>query len=288
MYAATSPSEPGSATADIIPLHRWADGAAEVSFARSAGETRLKHLYQPAPCRILFPRQSPGTPKEAVIVTTSGGIVGGDRLRFEIDAEPGSVASVTTQAAEKVYRSTGAASEIDVSVRAQDGALLEWVPQETILFDGARLRRHTRIEVAGTARMLAGEIVVFGRRARGESFTKGLLHDAWRLSRDGRLVWADALNLSADIATGIENRHAFDGAAAVATAVYCAPDAADYLDTARHLCRTGGATCIDNVLVVRLVHTDAAALRAEFTHFWKHFRHEAAGLPPVLPRVWDV
>jgi urease accessory protein len=288
MYAAISPSEKTPANAEIIPLHRWADGAAEVSFFRSAGETRLKHLYQSDPCRVLFPRQTEGAAKEAVIVTTSGGIVGGDRLRFDIEAEAGSVASVTTQAAEKVYRSAGADSEIDVSVRVRDGALLEWMPQETILFDGARLRRHTRIDVAGTGRILAGEIVVFGRRARDEAFTYGLLHDDWRLSCDGRLVWADALHLSADIADGIANRHAFDGAAAVATAIYCAPDAAGSLETARRLAGSGGASCVDDVLVVRLVHADAAALRAEFTYFWKRFRHEAAGLPAVLPRVWEV
>ena len=288
MYDAISPSEKTPANADIIPPVRWADGAAEVSFSRTACETRLKHLYQSDPCRVLFPRQTDGAAKEAVIVTTSGGIVGGDRLRFDIEAETGSVASVTTQAAEKVYRSTGADSEIGVSVRVRDGALLEWMPQETILFDGARLRRHTRIDVAETARILAGEIIVFGRRARDEAFTHGLLHDDWRVSRDGRLVWVDALHLSADIADAIANRHAFDGAAAVATAIYCAPDAASHVDTARQLAGSGGASCVDDVLVVRLVDTDAAALRAEFTHFWRHFRHESVGLPAVLPRVWEV
>lgn len=288
MYAAISPSDENPANAEIIPLHRWADGAAEVSFSGTAGETRLKHLYQSDPCRVLFPRQADGAEKQAVIVTTSGGIVGGDRLRFDIEAGTGSVASVTTQAAEKVYRSTGANSEIDVSVRVRDGALLEWMPQETILFDGARLRRHTRIDVTRTGRILAGEIVVFGRRARDETFTRGFLHDAWRLSRDDRLVWADALHLSSEIADTVANPHTFGGAAAVATAIYCAPDAADCLDSARRCAGSGGASCVDDVLIVRFVHTDAAVLRAEFTHFWKHFRHDVAGLPAVLPRVWEV
>lgn len=288
MYAATSPSEPTPANADILPLHRWADGAAEMSFAHTDGETRLKHLYQSDPCRVLFPRQADGGPKEAVIVTTSGGIVGGDRLRFDIDAASGSVASVTTQAAEKVYRSTGAASEIDVSVRVRDGALVEWMPQETILFDGARLRRHTRIDVEGSGRILAGEIVTFGRRARRETFTHGLLHDGWRLSLDDTLVWADALHLSADIGDGIANPHAFNKAASVATAVYYAPDAAGFLDLARELVGAGGATCVDGILIARFIHADAAMLRAEFTHFWKQFRQAALGLPASLPRVWEV
>lgn len=288
MFAATSLSDPASANADIFPLHRRADGAAEISFVRTDGETRLKHLYQSDPCRVLFPRQPAGAAKEAVIVTTSGGIVGGDRLRFDIEAAPGSVAGVTTQAAEKVYRSAGATAGINVSVRVRDHALVEWMPQETILFDGARLRRDTRIDVEGSGRILAGEIIVFGRRAREESFTHGLLHDAWRLSLDGKLIWADALHLSADIGDGIANPYAFDNAAAVATAVYCAPDAGEYLETARALAGAGGATCVDGLLIVRLVHADAASLRAAFTHFWKQFRHAVMNLPATLPRVWEV
>jgi len=288
MYAVISPSENSTPASGAAPPRRWADGAAEVSFAQVADETRLRHLYQSDPCRVLFPRQADGAPKEAVIVTTSGGVVGGDRLRFDIGAGADCVATVTTQAAEKIYRAAGADSEIDVTVSAQDCGFLEWVPQETILFDGARLRRRTRLDLRGTARVLAGEIVVFGRRARDEKFTCGFLHDDWRVFKDGRLVWADALNLSADIGARIANVHAFDNAAAVATAIYCAPDAAAQLEWARDLIGEGGASCVDGILVIRLVNADAAALRADFAQFWKTFRHEIAGLPATLPRVWEV
>ena len=146
MYAVISPSENTTPASGVVPLRRWADGVAEVSFAQVEGETRLRHLYQSDPCRILFPRNTDGAPKEAVIVTTSGGIVGGDRLRFEIAAEAGCIATVTTQAAEKIYRTAGANSEIHVTVNAVDCDFLEWVPQETILFDGARLRRRTSLD----------------------------------------------------------------------------------------------------------------------------------------------
>ena len=288
MYAAISPSEVSAPSAGIVPLRRWADGVAEVSFAQVDGGTRLKHLYQSDPCRVLFPRQADGTPKEAVIVTTSGGVVGGDRLTFEIGASADCVATVTTQAAEKIYRAAGADSEIDVSISADDCGFLEWMPQETILFDGARLRRRTRLDVGGTARVLAGEIVVFGRRARDEKFTYGFLHDDWRIFKDGRLVWADALHLEGAIDDRIADVHAFDGAAAVATAIYAAPDAAAHLETARELIGEGGASCVDGILVIRMVNGDAAALRAGFARFWKNFRHETAGLPATLPRVWEV
>lgn len=288
MYAEISPSENSVPASGGVPLRRWADGAAEVTFAQVGAETRLRHLYQSDPCRVLFPRQSDGAPKEAVIVTTSGGVVGGDRLRFEIGAAAGCVATVTTQAAEKIYRAAGADSEIDVTVSATDCGFLEWMPQETILFDGARLRRRTRLDIHGTSRVLAGEIVVFGRRARDEKFTYGFLHDDWRVFQDGRLVWADALHLSGDIGAEIANVHAFDGAAAVATAIYCASDAAAWLEAARNLVGGGGVSCVDGILVIRLVNADAAALRADFAQFWKMFRHETAGLPATLPRVWEV
>jgi len=288
MYAALSPSEVSAPAAGVVPLRRWADGVAEVSFAQVAEETRLRHLYQSDPCRVLFPRQADGAPKEAVIVTTSGGVVGGDRLTFRIGASADCVATVTTQAAEKIYRAAGADSEIDVTVSAEDCGFLEWMPQETILFDGARLRRQTRLHLNGTARVLAGEIVVFGRRARDEKFTYGFLHDDWRIFKDGRLVWADALHLEGAIDERIADVHAFDGAAAVATAIYTAPDAAAHLETARALIGDGGASCVDGILVIRMVNGDAAALRAGFAQFWKKFRHETAGLPATLPRVWEV
>lgn len=288
MYAVISPSENAAPAPGVVPLRRWADGAAEVSFAQQDGETRLRHLYQSDPCRVLFPRHADGAPKEAVIVTTSGGVVGGDRLRFEMGAGPGCVATVTTQAAEKIYRAAGAESEIDVTVSATDCDFLEWMPQETILFDGARLRRRTRLDLSAGARALSGEIVVFGRRARDEAFTYGFLHDDWRVFRDGRLVWADALHLSGDIGAAIDNFHAFDGAAAVATAIYSAPDAAEKLEAVRKLVGGGGVSCVDGVLVVRMIDKDAAALRAAFAQFWKTFRHETAGLPAALPRVWEV
>lgn len=288
MYAAISPSEVSAPSAGVVPLRRWADGVAEVSFAHLAGETRLEHLYQSDPCRVLFPRQADGAPKEAVIVTTSGGVVGGDRLTFEIGASADCVATVTTQAAEKIYRAAGADSEINVTVSADDCGFLEWMPQETILFDGARLRRRTRLHINAKARILAGEIVVFGRRARDEKFTYGFLHDDWRIFRDGNLVWADALHLNGAIDDRIADVHAFDGAAAVATAIYAAPDAAAHLETARELIGDGGASCVDGILVIRMVNADAAALRTGFAGFWKNFRHETAGLPATLPRVWEV
>ena len=281
MYATTSTSDSPAVSA------RWSDGAAEISFARTDGETRLKHLFQSDPCRVLFPARTVRALKEAVIVTTSGGIVGGDRLRFSVDAGIAAEATVTTQAAEKIYRSAGDDSEIDISVSARDEALVEWMPQETILFQGARLRRRTTIDLFGSGCIIAGEIVVFGRRARNEIFTDGLLLDAWRIRRDGALIWADGLHLDGDIGAILADVHAFGSAAAVATVVYVGPDAGDRLEFARESACSGAVSVVGDVLIARFVDGDAAKLRAEVARYWGLLRGEVAGLPTDLPRVWE-
>ena len=291
MCAAISRSESLSGIPAAPP--RWADGAGEIGVVAVDGETRLAHLYQSDPCRVLFPRPPLKAPFEAVFVTTSGGLVGGDRLRFSVTADPGSTACITSQAAEKIYRSTGATTEIDIAVEAKAGATLEWMPQETIAFDNARLRRTTRIDAALGARLLAGEIVVFGRIAHGESFAAGLLHDGWRCYRDGVLVWADALHLEGDIAGTIAAPMSFGGATACATMLYIADDAARHVPAIRDMLMpfaAGGpaaASSVGPVVVIRLLGKDAAAVRRNFSALWSRVRSEIMGLPTALPRVWE-
>ena len=263
-----------------------ADGAVELAVGQTEGETRLRHLYQAAPCRMLFPRAPANAPMEAVVAVTSGGIAGGDRLRIAIAAEEGAAVTVTTQAAEKIYRSTGPEAAIDIAVRVGSGAFLEWVPQETILFDGARLRRNTQIDIAASGALIAGEIVVFGRRARAETFSHGLLHDGWTIRRDGEPVWADALRLDGDLASRFRNRYTFSDAAALGVLVCCGPNAGDLLETARHI--AGGATRIGDIVIARFASADAAALRREFAELWTALRRRVPGCPARVPRVWEI
>lgn len=269
-------------------------GVAEVVFARRRGGTSLVSLYQHDPLRVLFPTPPAGEIATAIVVTTSGGLVGGDRLAVRIAAGDGTAALVTAQAAEKIYRSAGLDCRIDMRLAAGSGAWLEWLPQETIMFEGARFRRRTAIEAAPGARVLAGEIAVFGRVAMGERLTAGLLRDAWEVRRDGRLVWADALHVTGDIAAVLAHPAGFGGAAACATAVYVADDAAARLDLARALLDGGGdgvraaATVVNGVLGVRWTAGEAAALRRAFGTFWGDFRHALADLPDRLPRLWHI
>lgn len=267
-------------------------GVAEIAFALDDGADRLRHLFQRAPLRVLFPLPEPGDIPVAALVTTSGGLVGGDRLDVTVSAGPGASAMVVAQAAEKIYRSTGADCAISVVLDVGEGGWLEWLPQETIAFDGARLRRRTALQAAPGGRILAGEMLVFGRLARGETLTHGLLREAWEVRREGRLRWAEALHLDGDIGATLTHPAGFAGATSAATIVYAAHDAASRLPLARELLGdfTGraAATCVNGQLVMRWLSADAPALRASYGAVWAEFRHAAGGLPRRLPRLWHV
>jgi urease accessory protein len=285
MFDATSQSDVRSGT--------LADGRAEIGFANDGTGTRLVHLYNRDPLRFLFPTPATGDCLQAGLVTTSGGLVGGDRLSIDIATNERAIASISPSAAEKVYRSTGADTEMDVSLRAESESWLEWLPQETILFNDSRLKRVTRIDTNGDARVFAGEILVFGRIGRGERLTRGLVRECWEVRRDGHLTWADTLHLDGDIEGTIAHPAGFDGATAAATAIYAGPDSDARLKDARASLNDlpgvrSAATAVNGVVVIRFLGRDARILRTAFGKFWAAFRHRAAKLPAALPRLWHV
>jgi len=244
---------------------------------------------------VLFPTPEAGDASLAVLVTTSGGLVAGDRIRLALRLEPGAVAHVTASAAEKIYRSTGATTEIAQDLSVAGAAWLEYLPPETILFDGARLRRHTTIALAPGAGFLGGGILVFGRRARGECFTHGFLHEEWQVRRDGALSWGDALHLDGDIAATMADPACFDRAAACATLILAPPagDPQGFVAGARAVQQQsqapglrGGVTAVGGLVVARWLATDGLALRRAFGDLACHFRAAAMGLPALLPRLW--
>jgi urease accessory protein len=290
MSAAILPSE-AQGIAAVLPRLERGDGAAEIAFMRRGATSVLAHLSQRTPCRVLFPAVEATEPPLAALITTSGGIAGGDRLSWSVAVGAGAAATVTTAAAEKVYRSTGPAARIETALSVGPGGWLEWLPQETILFEGSRVERRIAAEIASTGRLLAAEMLVFGRRARGEALRTGLLRESWRLRRDGRLVWADALRLDHDIPARLDAAAGFGGAEAVATAAYLGADAERHLPLARALvmaapCRAG-ATLVNGILLSRLLGP-AAALRRALAQLIAGLREAAAGLAPALPRLWHV
>lgn len=267
--------------------HQRAEGAAELRFGPdAAGRTTLRHLFQAAPLRVLFPTPEPGEPPLAALVNTAGGLAGGDALRFEAVLEAGACATLTTPAAEKLYRSLGPDTRVRTTLRLGPGSVLEWLPQETILFDGARLHRGLDLALEPQARLLAAEMLVFGRTARGETFSRGFLHDGWRLRRNGVLRWADALRLEDPGAAGAD-RFGLNGAGALATLVYAADGAEALLPVLRDSCGAFGAATLPRpgVLLARWLGP-ATPLRAAVGGAITAMRSVALGLPARLPRLW--
>lgn len=256
------------------------------------GNTRIAGLYQRAPCRILFPLPEADDPVQAVLLTTSGGLTSGDCTDVTLTVGPGAQTTVVTQSAERVYRALESEDETRMRVRVEVAgqAWAEWLAQETILFNGARLRRSFSADVAAGGRLLALETVVLGRISMGERFDTGLLHDSWRISRDGRVTWIDALRLDGDIARLRRTPFGLGMHVAYSTMLYVGTDAPQLLSTVRKMLTDCGAdiaaTLIDGILVVRAMAERADVLRATMTELACGLRHAAGSWPARLPRVW--
>lgn len=283
---------PSDAVASTVPAP---GGTLRLAFRQRGDTTELADLLHRAPLRALFPRSREPDVPVAAIVNTGGGLVGGDRLDVHVRVEDGASALVTGQAAEKVYRSTGAVCRLEVALSVAANAWLEWLPQETILFEGARLERTTAIDADPAARVMAGDILVFGRTARGEALTRGQLRDAWTVRQGERLVFADALKLDDDLVGTMADPACLDGAVAVGTLLFVGSDAERHLPLARRLMDPhlgaelrGGATVIGGILLMRWLGRDAMMLRNSFGLVWAAFRHAVGGRAAVLPRLWSV
>jgi urease accessory protein len=256
------------------------------------GVTQLADLAQFSPLRLLFPRVPEDEPLTACLANTAGGVVGGDALDLEVRAEEGARVLAMGQAAEKIYRSAGATARIGITLTAGPRAWLEWLPQETIVFEGARVIRRTSLAVDATARAMTGEILVFGRTAHGESLAHGLIRDAISVTRDGRLIWADALHLGGDLARPLAHPAAFGGARACALLLLHAPEPETHRDALRELAPPEGvrfgATVVAGLMIARWLAADTQALRRHYGSAWALLRARAGGLPPRLPPLWHV
>lgn len=251
---------------DFVAATLRTDGVARLKVERISGESVAMEVDEQGPLRLRFPRVRASDALEAVIVNTGGGVVGGDRLTFEIEANERASVAVTSQAAEKLYRSSGANASISVHLTAGKNAALLWLPQESILFDRARVVRSIDADLAATASVTICESVVFGRTAMGERVASGLLRDRWRIRREGKLVFADALTLDGSVAKILDGPAVARGAVAMATLVHCAPDAESKIDAIRATFEReeveAGASAFGGLLVARFVAPGALELRA--------------------------
>lgn len=246
-----------------------------------AGRTRVGRLHEEGALRVRFPGPS-AQALEAVIVNTAGGVAGGDRIDLEIAVDERATLTVTTVAAEKVYRSLGTAAVIGVRLKVGAGARLVWLPQETILFDRARMDRRIEVELAETAHLLLAEAVVFGRTGMGEAVSEGSFRDRWRIRRGGRLVLAEAVRLEGPIAAKLAAPAIARGGRAVAT-VIAIPGDESRAERVRSIATFRGEVGVSSwngLVAARLVAPSGEALR-----------HDLAAVHGALcaaspPRLW--
>ncbi len=268
---------------DAPPLQR-ARGTARIEAKAAEGATRLARLYQDGCGKIRLPADAAARDLEAVMINTSGGLTGGDRMAWGARAGPGAALTLTTQACEKVYRARDGRAEVEVTLDVAAGGRIDWLPQETILFDGAALARTLTVDLAADARLLAVEAVVLGRTAMGETVRRGLLRDCWRIRRDGRLVFADDLRFEGPIADVAARAPVLNGAKAFASLLLVAEDAPRFLAPLREVLGPhGGASAFEGNLFARIVADDGQALRRVLLPAIAALRDGA----PV-PRVWRV
>jgi urease accessory protein len=276
------PTEIIHSAVPLVPSYVRASGGVRVRFGASGGRTQAIERAERGGYRVRFPRTAERC--EAVLINTGGGMAGGDRMRAEISLDASAAAIVATQAAEKLYRSQGALTEIDIDLDLASGSRLDWLPQEMILFCGSRWRRKLTAEIAADASLTIAESIVFGRVAMNEIVDRGFCHDCWRIRRGGKLIFAEDMRLDGNPAGLLAARASGNGARALATILHVAPNAEQRLDEARDLLALASSECgtsaWNGMLLVRLLSPDAQALRADLVRFLEGFRCTP------MPRSW--
>jgi urease accessory protein len=283
----TESSDPADSRHPARPGMQRAFGRSRVTFAVGGGRTRLADLWQEGCAKVRLPNVHDGGGPVAVLINTAGGITGGDVIDNEAGWADGATATVTSQAAERIYRRSDGVGTVRTRLSVGAGAWGAWLPQETIVFDRAGLDRSLDIEIAEDATFTACEQLVLGRTAMGERVRTLDLVDRWRIRRDGRLVFADTLRLKGDPVAILAGGATGGGAAAMATIVRAAPGVGSAIDAVRSrldaLDGSGveaGASAFDGLVVVRLLARDGRALRNALEPTLQHL----LGRP--LPRVW--
>jgi urease accessory protein len=268
-------------SASVFAANR-ARGAVAFDVRSVGGVTRRGSLHESGSLRVRFPSPE-GEGLSAVFVNTAGGVAGGDRFDIDVVAGENARLTLTTAAAEKIYRATDEAAELNIALKVADGAHLAWLPQETILFDRARLSRRIDIDLAEGASLLLCEIAVFGRAAMGEKMEQGSFVDRWRLRRGGKLVFAETVRLEGDVGEKFGQRAIANSGVAIGTALIVPGDEA-LLERVREIATSFGSECgisaWNGFAMARFCAQDAARLRAEMVAVL------GRASPAPLPRLW--
>ena len=260
-----------------------ANGRIAFSVVAGAGGCRRERVHEAGALRVRFPNVTNQGTLDAVIVNTAGGMTGGDRFDIGVTVRAGARLTVTTAAAEKVYRSLGPATEVGVKLDVAAGGALAWLPQETILFDQVRLRRSIDVDLAPDASLLLAEGVIFGRSAMGETVLDGHFSDRWRVRVDRTLVFAESVLLDGAIARRLARQAVAGEAVAIASVLKIPGDdkvVAAVRAMEKDFAGEVGVSAWNGLAVARLVASDGAALHHDLIGVLTAL----GGMP--LPRLW--
>tara|TARA_R110002049_G_scaffold1177_1_gene8618 strand:+ start:6965 stop:7849 length:885 start_codon:yes stop_codon:yes gene_type:complete len=251
-------------------------------YGDESGRTRLRNLRQSGSLKLVFPKTH-RPDAEVILVNTAGGITGGDTFSLNIEVQTGGALSLTTQAAERAYRAQiDEIGRVTTDITVHDGASLNWLPQELILFDGCALRRRLLIDLHPQARLLMVESVVFGRAAMPEVLRDVRFQDRIRITREGAPLYVDGVDLRGDATAHLARPAIAGGAGAMASVVMVSPDAAAHLKPVHALLsETAGASMLaEDVLVIRQLAIDSFELRRTLIPILKHLTQN------TLPTSW--
>ena len=256
----------GAVLRDEIFAGNRAVGRIAFTVAAAPGGSRRGRVHEAGSLRVRFPNGQSQAALDAVIVNTAGGMTGGDRFTIDIQVGAGATLTVTTAAAEKIYRSLGPDTEIAIKLGVAPGGSLRWLPQETIVFDGVRLRRAIDVDLARDTNLLLAEACVFGRSAMGEVVTGGSIFDRWRVRAGGAFVLAETLRLDDKIAQRLAQRATAAESVAVASVIKIPgsdDDAAAVRTLQEQFAGEVGVSAWNGLAMARLVAADGAALRRD-------------------------
>jgi len=268
-----------------------AKGSCRIVLAGSKKGTRVMELYQKSPLRILFPGTTGSRLEEAVLVNTSGGMAGGDRLETSVTAVEDASIAITTQAAERVYRALTESAHILTTLKTRSTARLAWLPQETIVFNRARLSRETRVEVVSGTELLALEWLVLGRAAHGETLSAAAITDRWRIVKDGKLVWADSFRITDDVLPNLWRKALLCDCTATATLVYFGAESGGRLEFVRDRASSLGCHCgvtfVGGLMVARFAARASCDLRTALRSVLQQFGDGLPQGPFQVPKMWS-
>ncbi|MBW4603238.1 MAG: urease accessory protein UreD [Calothrix sp. FI2-JRJ7] len=277
-------------------LNSW-HGKLDLVYAHRQDTTQLIHAHHQAPLKVQRPFYPEGKAVcHSVILHTAGGIVGGDKLSCNFQLQPESQVLITTAAAGKIYRSNGRQATQNINIEVSTGATLEWLPQETIVFDGAIYRQDTRIDLAENATFIGWEITRFGRSARGEKFLQGNWKSYTEVWQQAKPLWVDRQWLpgSEEI---FYSPHALNGQPVVGTFIYIGqPVSSEFIEKARSLMETRyiaslhcyGVTRLEHGFLCRYRGSSTSEVRNWFTAVWHLLRQSLLERSNCIPRVWQI